>query len=400
MAAGCDPRFIAVEEAFERNFAERDELGASVCITVDGETVVDLWDGYADESKSVPWQSDTVSVVWSVTKTIVATCAHVLVARGEVDLDEPIVKYWPEYGTSSSKRSTTVADTLSHLAGQPAIRADVPPGALYDWEWVTDALATQEPLWEPGTKSCYHVFTFGYLPGEVVRRVTGQTVGQFLQSEIARPLGLDCWLGLPEEIEPRVAPMVMNTATESENFDHPAINPDSVGLMAMTNMWEHYHQDGVNSRRAHAAELPSAGALSNARSLAGLYRPLALGGSVDGVRLVNRETLARMSNTVTGNSADPLLGFAVRYSLGYWRSMDNRRRFGTLNSFIVGRSAFGHAGAGGILAFADPDARMSMGYTMNRMGDGGGLNRRGQSLIDAAYRCLGYTTNAPGFWIK
>ena len=203
----CEPRFERVREEFERNFREREEVGASVCVTLDGETVVDLWGGTANIDTGEPWKEDTVSVVFSCTKGATALCAHILASRGLLDIDAPVVTYWPEFG-KAGKESITVKMLLNHTAGLPHVRKPLPRGAYYDWDTMVHALEEQEPFWEPGTRHGYQMFVFGWLVGEVVRRVSGKSLGHFFQEEVAKPLGLDFWIGLPEEIEPRVSKMI------------------------------------------------------------------------------------------------------------------------------------------------------------------------------------------------
>ena len=203
----CTPEFIRVREQFARNFAERGEVGASVCITVDGETVVDLWGGVADPTSGRPWTADTIGHIWSGTKGATALCAHILASRGLLDLNAPVAAYWPEFA-KNGKDAILVRHLLAHQAGLPAVREPLPEGAFYDWALMTDALAREEPFWRPGTRSGYHALTFGYLVGEVVRRVSGRSLGTFFREEVAQPLGIEFWLGLPEEHEHRVAPTI------------------------------------------------------------------------------------------------------------------------------------------------------------------------------------------------
>src|SRR5688572_23311994 len=203
----CAPQFAEVRAEFERNFAERGEVGASVHVTLDGEPVVDLWGGVADPATGRLWSEETVVHVWSCTKAATALCAHILASRGELDLNAPVVKYWPEYG-ANGKDATLVRHVLSHQAGLPVLTAPLAAGAFYDWDLITSVLAAQEPLWEPGTRHGYHGLTFGFLVGEIVRRVTGLSLGRFFEKEVSGPLGLDFWMGLPEDLEPHVAPTI------------------------------------------------------------------------------------------------------------------------------------------------------------------------------------------------
>src|SRR6185437_9495383 len=203
----CKPGFERVAEAFEKNFSERGELGASVCLTVGGETVVDLWGGLADPKTGKAWTRDTVGIVFSCTKGATALCAHVLASRSKLDIDAPVTELWPEFG-QHGKEQVTTRMMLDHSSAVPALREKVKDDGPYDWSYMTERLAAEEPFWKPGTRNGYHGFTFGWTVGEMVRRASGKSLGTFFQDEVARPLGLDFWIGLPEAIEPRVAPMI------------------------------------------------------------------------------------------------------------------------------------------------------------------------------------------------
>jgi CubicO group peptidase (beta-lactamase class C family) len=389
----CEQKFARVREEFERNFAERGEVGASVCVMVDGEPVVDLWGGDG-------WERDTVSVVFSTTKGVTALCAHVLASRGQLDLAAPVATYWPEFA-QAGKEDITVGMLLSHRAGLPVVTTPLAEGAFYDWDGMVDALAAERPLWEPGSRHGYHAFTFGWLVGEVVRRAAKQSLGEFVRTEITEPLGLDLWLGLPEEIEPRVAPM---GPAAPQPGDEPsklsviaATEPESVQAKLMINTGG-YLLGAFNSREAHAAEIGAVGAITNARALAGMYAPLACGGGLHGVRLVDGAALARMSTTVS--AGQDAVGLAnTRYTYGFVPSVDNRHEPpGMRDSMILSADAFGHPGLGGGVGFASPANRMSFGYTMTAMGPSTLLNPRGQSLVDAVYTALGYTDNDAEVW--
>jgi len=398
----CDPKFARVHEEFERNFKEREEVGASVCVTLNGETVVDLWGGTANVDSGQPWKEDTVSVVFSCTKGATALCAHILASRGLLDIDTPVVKYWPEFG-KAGKENITVKMLLNHTAGLPHVRKPLPQGAFYNWDIIVRALEEQEPFWEPGTRHGYQMFVFGWLVGEVVRRVSGKSLGRFFQEEVAKPLGLDFWIGLPEEIEPRVSKTIPVDPQQMMDtpFGRSMLDPNSIQSLCFTNDGGALMVDGVDSRAYHAAEIPGAGGITNARGLAGMYAPLACGGSLKGVDLVDRDTLARMSAVSSATSQDITLLTPIRFTLGFGRSIDNRRQPpGLQDSLILGEDAFGWPGAGGHIGFADPGERMSFGYTMNKMGLGVMLNPRGQSLVDAAYISLGFRSNASGSWLR
>ena len=410
VAGFCDPQFERVGEEFTRNFQERGELGASVSVTIEGEPVVDLWGGTAHPETGAPWTKDTLSIIWSSTKGATALCAHILASRGLLDLDAPVVQYWPEFG-QAGKETIPVKMLLNHQSGLAAVRDPLPPGAFHNWELMVETLAKQEPFWIPGSMHGYHGFTFGWLVGEVVRRVSGKSLGTFFREEVAEPLGLDFWIGLPEELEERVALMIPAPPPGPEGPIPPMFaamaDPTSLQTLLMFNSGGHMMPgpDGVfgfNLQAAHAAEIGAAGGISNARGLAGMYAPLANGGSLNGVNLVSKDTLARMAAVSSASALDAAILAPTRFSLGYAKSIDNRREPTCTenDSLIYSEEAFGHPGFGGSLGFAEPAARMSFGYVMNRMGDGLGINARGQGLVDAVYLSLGYTSNASGVWIK
>jgi CubicO group peptidase (beta-lactamase class C family) len=390
----CAPEFGLVREEFQRNFTERGEVGAAVSVIVAGETVVDLWGGAADAATERRWERDTIVVVWSCTKGATALCAHILADRGELDVDAPVGRYWPEFACAG-KEEITVRMLLSHQAGLPAVRRELPAGAFYDWELMTSALAAESPFWTPGLQHGYHGLTFGFLVGEVVRRITGTTLGAFFRHEVAGPLGLDFHIGLPEADEARVA-RVIPQAPDPQNLspmEQAAFtDPASIPHLMLVNSGGYMLPGEADSRAAHAAELPSTGGITNARGLAAMYRPLADGGAP----LVSAGTVRRMA-AVASAGTDTVILLPTRWTQGFVKAVDNRR-FGPGQSVIYAEEAFGHSGIGGSVGFADPKAGMSFGYVMNKHGGGAGLGDRGQSLIDAAYRSLHYQTDAYGSW--
>jgi CubicO group peptidase (beta-lactamase class C family) len=398
-------RFAEVREELERNFAERGEIGASVCVTVDGETVVDLWGGDAEPGRV--WNADTIGNVWSATKGATALCAHVLAVRGQLDVNAPVATYWPEFA-KNGKDGILVRHLLNHQAGLPAVREPLPPGCFYDWQLMVDALAGEEPFWRPGTRNGYHGLTFGFLVGEVVRRVSGRSLGTFFREEVAGPLGLDFWIGLPADHEGRVAPTVP-APPPGPGDPVPSLyvaaftDPTSIQALMLANSGGYMTVPGESdSRAAHAAEIGAVGGMTNARGLAGMYRALALGGAVDGVRLVDRAQLVQMSSVCSASSVDAVLLVPSRWSLGYPKTVDNRYLpAGDREGMLLSEDAIGHPGMGGSIGFADPVARMSFGYTMNQQGSGLGVNERGQSLVDAVYRALGYQrVGDGGVWYR
>ena len=369
-----DDRFQPVVDAFDANFAERNETGASLCITVGGETVVDVWGGTFDR--------DTISVVHSCTKGATALCAHVLASRGLLDIEAPVAEYWPEFATRG-KEHATVRMMLDHSVGVPVFRRTIERGELYDWDRVVQLLEEEEPFWEPGTRNGYHMINFGWTVGELVRRVSGRSLGTFFREEIAEPLGIDFWIGLPEEHEARVAPLTPHVRESGEPLGAFALtllnDPASIPALAMQNVMS----TNMNARDYHAAEIGGGGGITNGRGLAGMYTPLA----VDDGRLVDHATLERMRRVSVATNRDATLQLATRFALGFMVSMDNRDKE-EKDSVVLGEHAFGHVGAGGSIGFADPSNGMAFGYSMDRMGPGILLNERGQSLVDAAYRVV------------
>ncbi len=348
----CKSGFERVAEAFERNFGERGEVGASVCVTVGGKTVVDLWGGTADPKTNAPWKKDTISIVFSCTKGATALCAHMLASRGKLDIDAPVSGLWPEFG-QKGKEQVTTRMMLDHSAGVPALRDIVKDNGPYEWDYMTERLAAEEPFWVPGTRNGYHGFTFGWTVGEMVRRASGKSLGSFFRDEVAKPLGLDFWIGLPEAIEPRVAPMIpylykAGTAKTPFMIDL-AKHPTSPASLFYFNVGA-WRTGGANSREGRAAEIGAANGITNARGLAGMYAPLAQGGG----KLVDGKTLTRMGEVSMATHDDATLRIPTRFAPGFMKSMDNRRRslgaeiFGPeIDSVILGSAAFGHVGARG-----------------------------------------------------
>jgi CubicO group peptidase (beta-lactamase class C family) len=377
-----DDRFARARDAFARNFAERDEVGASFCAIVGGRPVVDLWGGSADPDAQRPWSEDTLVMVHSATKGAAALCAHVLAARGALDLEAPVARYWPEFAAAGKER-IPVRMLLNHRAGLAAIDRSLRPRDGLDGVAMARALAEQPPNWEPGTAHGYHAVTFGWLVGEVVRRISGRSLGTFFREEIAGPLGLDFWIGLPAEAELRVARITPPPpADPNDPFGAALLDHDSLTRRAFMNPSTLFFAGGAEfARQLRAAEIPAANGMANARGLAGMYAPLAAGSG----QLVDADTLVHMS-AVESEGPDRILVHATRFAQGFMKSIEagplHRARLG------ANEAAFGHVGAGGSLGMADPAAGVAIGYAMNRMGPGLLLNERGQSLVDAIYDCL------------
>jgi CubicO group peptidase (beta-lactamase class C family) len=390
LAGTCAPGFEAVLQEFHDNFTARGEVGASVCITHRGQTVVDLWGGLANPKEGTPWNRDTISIVFSCTKGAAALCAHMLIERGALGLHDDVANLWPEFA-ANGKEGTTVAMMLAHTSPVPHLREPIKTGGYYDFEYMTERVAAEPAWWEPGTRQGYHGVTYAWTVGNLVRRAAGKPLGAFFRDEIADKLGLDFFIGLPESEEYRVAGMMAPPFSEMNldaRFTKALMQQGSLSNLFMTNAGE----ADFNAREMHAAELASANGMTNARGLAGLYAPLASGGG----GLLKPETIALMSRASACTHMDATLLQPMRFGLGYMLSIDNRAA--GADSVIMGETAFGHVGMGGSVGFADPAAELSFGYTMNRMGAGILLNERGQSLVDATYRSLGYSSNISGTW--
>lgn len=353
----------------------------------EGRAVVDVWGGTADRRTATAWEADTVSVVYSCTKGATALCAHVLADGGHLDLDAPVAEVWPEFATAAggAKAAATVRMMLDHSVGVPVFREPLAPGELYDWDRIVARLEAEAPFWEPGTRNGYHMLNFGWTVGELVRRTAGRSLGTYFREAIAEPLGIDFWIGLPEAVEPRVAPMIPYERQRGEPLNDFALavvsDPTSIPALSLSNLSDF----DPNSRAAHVAEIGGGGGISNGRGLAGMYRPLSLGG--DG--LVSTNAVDRMRRVSTATNRDATLCIPTRFALGFMVDMDNRRVPGA-DSAVLGEHAFGHVGAGGSIGFADPALGLAVGYSMNRMGPGILLNERGQSLVDAVYAAAGH----------
>jgi CubicO group peptidase (beta-lactamase class C family) len=372
VSGSCADAFQAVRETFENNLATGEDHGASVAVFVDGEPCVDLWGGFVDESGTVPWQRDTIINAWSTTKTVTALGALVLADDGELDLDAPVCRYWPEFA-AGGKAAVLVRHLLGHTSGLSGWQESTRLADLLDWDLCTARLAAQEPWWWPGAASGYHAFTFGFLLGEVVRRVTGLSFGEFFRQRIALPLGADFHIGLPEREDPRVANVLhCDPPTFDGDCDPASIpfrtfaNPEPSTEFSATTAW----------RRA---EIPAVNGHGNARSLALVHAALASGGEIAAGRLMSPQGCRRVLDQQS-DGIDVALRIPLRFGLGYALSPRDPR-------FPVGEAGIYWGGWGGSLVVADLDARMSFAYVMNRMTAGTTGDRRGRGLLRAA--CAG-----------
>jgi CubicO group peptidase (beta-lactamase class C family) len=375
----CDPRFVAVREAFQTNFAERHEVGAAVALSVGGRMVVDLWGGWADAARTAPWRGDTLVNFFSVGKGFSAACALLLVQRGLLELDSPVTRWWPEFG-AAGKTEITLRQILSHQAGLPVVRAPLEDGAMLDWDRMVGALAAQTPWWEPGIAHGYHVNTYGYLVGELVRRACGASLGTLLREEIAGPLGADIHIGLPAGEHGRVAEFLWPTDGFGDGVDASRLSNDE--LMKRNTYFNPRGASGagwVNRADWRSAEIPSTNGHGTARGVAQAYRGLAAGTPEGPGPILEPETIAE-AITEQVHGEDRILGRPSRFGLGFQLTQAERP---------LGPNArpFGHFGAGGSLGFYDPDAEVAFGYVGNHMGPRW-QNPRNKALLDAVYASL------------
>ncbi len=380
----CDARFERVREVFAEGFRARDEVGAAVALMVDGQLVVELWAGHHERERTRPWQRDTLVNVYSTTKGVTALAAHRLVDEGKLDLDAPVSKYWPEFA-QAGKGAIPVRWLLSHRAGLPAVRKLLPNEALYDFEAMTSALAAEAPWWTAGTAHGYHAVTFGWLVGEVVRRIAGKSLGAYVRDTFAKPLGLDFHIGLAEREHARVADILQQvppdpTGEAAQLFARSLAEPEGVTARAFANPPSMVLGPNVPAWRS--AEIPGANGHGTARALATLYGRAALGdGSV-----ISRDAIERC-RTEQSHGDDLVLGVRTRFGLGFMLRQESHA-----GGRCLGATAFGHPGAGGSLAFADPEQRLGFGYVMNRMGPRILLDDRAIALVEAVNGCLGRKT--------
>jgi CubicO group peptidase (beta-lactamase class C family) len=373
-----DPRFAAVREQFAVNFAERGERGAAICVTVRGRVVVDLRGGWADPDRGRPWEPDTLVNVFSVGKGLLAACLARLTGQGQLDPDAPVVRYWPEFA-AAGKDAVTVRQLLSHQAGLPALHAELPPGSALDWTLMTSALAAEEPWWQPGRGHGYHVNTFGFLGGELIRRLTGLMPGEYLQRQLAGPLGADVRIGLAPSEQRRVADFAWPGPPGAGGVRADLVSGGVMTMNAYLNPPDFSGAGAVNTAAWRGAQLPSANAHATAAGIARIYAALAAGGAIDGVRVVDAGSLAAaVQEQVYGD--DLVLRRPSRFGLGF-QLTHPERRFGS------GERCFGHFGAGGSVGFCDPDAGLAFGYVTNQMGPRW-RNPRNTALMDACYASL------------
>jgi CubicO group peptidase (beta-lactamase class C family) len=369
-----DERFQSVRDALARNLDSGEELGASLVLDIDGDIVIDMWGGYRDQDRAVPWTEDTITNVWSTTKTVTSLAALMLVDRGELDVDAPVARYWPEFG-ANGKQDVLVRHVMSHASGvsgldQPAVAED-----LYDWQESTSRMAAQAPWWDPGTASGYHALNYGHLVGEVVRRISGATLKQFVAEEIAGPLGADFQIGAAERDWGRIADVVPPPPLP---FDLAALDPASVTVRTLTG--PPVVADVANTPGWRGADIGAVNGHGNARSVARVMSVVARGGEVDGVRLLGQETIDLVFREQQ-NGIDLVLGIPLRFGIGY--GLPQRDTV----TWLPDEKICFWGGWGGSMIVMDVGRRMTISYMMNKMGAGIIGSERsteyGQAIYDA-----------------
>jgi CubicO group peptidase (beta-lactamase class C family) len=361
-----DPRFEGVVTTLSSSLDVGTDVGAAVAVYLEGEPVVDIWGGYVDEAHSAPWDRDTITNVWSTTKTMTFLCALMLADRGELDFQSPVARYWPEFA-AGGKSAVEVRHLMSHTAGLAGWTEHIEPEELADWERCTSLLAAQEPWWEPGTASGYHAVTQGFLIGEVVRRITGVSIGKWFASEVAEPLGADFFIGLPESEDKRVSLVIPPPAV-----DFGPLDPKSMPVRTLSNP----PLDGTMPRHAwwRRAEIPAANGHGHARSVAMIQSVVAGGGQARGVRLLSAKGCETIFEQQI-DGTDLVLGMHYRFGMGYGLSTE---------MMPIGPRACFWGGYGGSLIVLDLEAKLTACYVMNRMESGLQPDLRGANIVLAA----------------
>ena len=376
----CDDRFTVLSEILSAQIDAGQDLGASVALTIDGEMVVDIWGGWADSEKSKPWEVDTITNVWSTTKTMTTLCALTLVERGELDVFAPVARYWPEFG-ANGKQDIEVRHLMSHTSGVSGWDQPIEVEDLYDWESSVARLAAQAPWWEPGTASGYHALNQGHLVGEVIRRISGRSLGSFFEDEIAGPLGADFHIGLDPDEFHRVSRVIPPPPLP---IDIDALGgPGSVADRTLNGPPPDAEKSWTADWRQ--AEIGAANGHGNARSVARIQSLVANGGELDGLRLLSPETIELIFQEQS-NGVDLVLGLPLRFGIGY--ALVNET-YPYINRGKTDGKVCLWGGWGGSSIVVDVDRRMTFAYMMNRMAAGLLGNPTGEALSAAIYDIVG-----------
>jgi CubicO group peptidase (beta-lactamase class C family) len=381
------PGFELVEQEFQRNFAKRRELGAACAIYYRGEKVVDLWGGYRDAEKQLRWEKDTLILVFSTTKGVASLALALAHSRGLFDYDEKVSTYWAEFA-QNGKANVTVRQLLSHQAGLCAIDAPLHVDNMGDVETVSQAIAQQKPAWEPGTRHGYHAFSLGFYESELIRHIDPQqrTLGQYFRDEVAKPLGLELYIGLPDDVPASRIAVIQEQQQSQYLFNLHKIPPAALlafftpNSLIMRTLMNPTFRGGFNNREIHRLEIPAVNGIGQVRDIAKAYSEFATGGKTLGIRQDTLAALSQSAQPPSGGNVDMVLRTPTNFSLGYIKPF-RHAQFGS-------ESAFGHPGAGGSFAFADPKHELAFAYAMNRMDYYLINDPREAALRNAMYRCL------------
>ena len=369
--------FEPVRDIFKA-FWDDIEVGGSVCAYYKGEKVVDLWGGHCAPDGTKAWTADTLVNVYSTTKGMGSLALAILADEGKIDYNEKVCTYWPEFG-AAGKQSVTVAQLVSHQAGLCGVDTKLTTADLYDWQKMVNLLAAQRPLWPLGTGAGYHAITWGYFPGELIRRITGQSLGEYFQARVAGPLGADFFIGLPDEQHHRCATMVGPNRARKQPAPGPKPVKPALFAIAQQNPSISPYKD-VSGAPWRRAEIAGANGQSNARGIATVYAALANGGELKGTRVISETGLADALCEEVDEQIDLVLDKPMRRARGFMLNTDAE--------FGPNLASFGHTGAGGSIGFADPAKHLAMGYAMNQMQADANATPRATLLINALYRCL------------
>ena len=394
----CDENFFEARHIFEKSISSGFELGGSIAVEVKGKKVIDLWGGYLDHSQSKLWEENTLVNVFSTTKGIAAICLLQLIEKGLLDIEKPVSEYWPEF-SANGKDHIPVKYLFCHKAGLCGVREPLQSGAFSDWELITSELARQEPLWEPGTAHGYHAITYGHLVGELLRKIDGRTIGEYFKEEIAEPLDLDFWIGLPDSEFDRVSDIypskpgplqyLFPLLTKLPRFMLPGRakflkdfgdTSKPVGAAFNNPPISSSEEMEANTKKWRNAEIPAANGHGTARSIAKLYGILANGGSRDGIHILSPETIEKGRQTQSDGKDLVLGGMRTRFGLGFMLGTENV-------SMGPNPNAFGHGGAGGSLGFSDPDNN-TLGFVMNQMHPGITAWKTATDVAESVYKTL------------
>jgi CubicO group peptidase (beta-lactamase class C family) len=372
------PQFNPVLEALGRNFAEHDEIGCAVTVYLDGEKAVDLWAGHMDTARAKPWREDTLCIMYSIAKSICATSVHILADRGLVDLDAPVADYWPEFA-QAGKENVKVRHVISHYCGICFADAGQ-PGDIFNYDQMIKIIEQQAPAWPAGTKGAYNTVNIGYLAGEIVRRVTGTPIQQFVQENICQPLGVDYQIGVQESDLERIADLTPNTQGNA------MMKQGGTEETHLSRAWKPlpkpFGTDAQNGREFRLAGIPSFGGFGEARAMARIYAMLGNGGELDGVRILSREAIKRATTLQWEDDVDGMTGRPMRYAMGYAKSTPVHAYMGP------NPNAFGHLGSGGARVFADPARNVAACFVSNYQSEGMGIGVRTEAVVDAIFASL------------